>query len=112
MDLPKKLIKKLEQLERLDAKQKEISKNIDAIYRISPVGQAPPRFHRECDKLLSIAEKKAPIWNHIRHYIIPGTSETLWQKALKNPGFLVKPYGVETHTTITAKDIREKLLTV
>jgi len=115
MNLHPKLKAKLKQLETLDKKQAEISKAIDNIYKVSPVGQAPPEFHRKCDQLCDIATKKAPIWNYIRSFVIPGSGgETIWQKALRLPnlGYVFKSYGKESGTCITAKVIKEQILEI
>lgn len=112
--MPQKLQKGLERLEKLDAKQHEINQVMDAIYKTSPVGQAPPIFHRKAQQLVDLATKKAKIWNDIRNFVIPGTSETLWQKALRcrSLGHAFRTYGIEEGTLITAQDIREKILEV
>ena len=106
MELPQKAEKLLKRLEKLDLKQIEISNTIDAIYKTSPVGQAPPCFHRAVDKLCVVAKKKAPIWNYIRHYIIPGTHKTIWQGALESRNIAVGHWGKEEGTCITANEIR------
>lgn len=112
--MDKRFWRKMKQLERLDKIQEDLLSHINAIYQISPMGQAPPVFHRKCQQLLNLAEKKAPIWNDIRDIIITGTGRTLWQAALacRDLGYVFKTHGKETDTCITAQAIREKLLGV
>lgn len=103
---------------KLDAKQKELSFQLDAIYKTSAVGQAPPCFHTTADKLLKVEQDKALIWNEIRGFIIPGTNYvTLWQMAIKHDKvnnevyYNVNLWGKEEHVGFTVQDI-EKLYSI
>lgn len=100
---------------RLDVKQKQISQDLDCIYKTSAMGQAPPIYHKTVDKLLKIEQEKAVIWNEIRGFIVPDTNyQTLWQLALqydkdhKFAYYDVHHWGTEGHVGFTVADI-EKL---
>lgn len=98
------LDRKLKRLIPLDKLQSERSAIIDAIFRTSPVCQAPPAYHKSCDILCDILGRKAVIWNDVRHYIIaPGI--TLWQAAILEENFFVKRTGVEDGFSNTYNDV-------
>lgn len=107
VEVAPKAIKGIERIRKLDVKQRELEKSADQILGTSGVGQAPPVYHRELEKIIEIQKKKAEIWNAIRGSIVEPSGKTLWQLAVEK--YPVTRFGKEEALGIYAKDI-DKLL--
>jgi len=80
--MDKNLLKLLERYATIQKKIDYLSMETDSICRTSPMGQAPPVFHRKVDQMLTLKEKKqGPIWDLLRCRIIPNSRfKTFWQE--------------------------------
>lgn len=108
MTIPTEVQRGIARIRTLDKKERALQRQADDILSTSPVGQAPPVYHRTLDKAIAITKEKAKVWNKIRNYAIPGTGQTLWQAAIVNRLPTVN-YGDEKHLDFYADDI-DKLL--
>lgn len=96
----------IKQIERLDTKQEPLRIQADGIQRTSAIGQPPPVLEVVWNKILSLMEKKAKIWNDdIRGKIIPNSHETFWQAGIRTE-LDVKRFGKENILLFGAKEIK------
>lgn len=94
MSADKKLVILLKRYEATQKKIDVLSMETSCICKTSGMGQAPPVFHRKVDKMLELKEKKqAPLWDILRHMIIPNSRfKTFWQEIGWTSGTLPPDY--------------------
>ena len=100
--------KGLKRLDKLQIEKKKHLDEADAIYKVQPVGQPFRTFIRATDRAMKVCEKQAEIWNKIRHYIVLGTSRTLWQIGLAQR-LLLETHGSERYLSYSGEDIRQAI---
>jgi hypothetical protein len=85
----------LERYAKAQSKVDELSHEADVILESSPLGQAPPVFHRIVKKMLKITEERiAPIWDELRNRVIPGSGfHSYWQETKWTFGTLPPHYS-------------------
>jgi len=103
--IPKDIEKSIQRIEKLAIEKKKYLDEADSIAQIQPLGQPYPTFGTAIDKANDIAVKQADVWNNIRSRIIPGTSKTLWQKAIEKR-LPVVDYGQEKFLEFSPEEIR------